>query len=276
MGLFSKDATKDGEDKAEDEPIRSTSTMKIIVNLFYEPVDELKKILMEHRDVLFPILGGAARPDMFVSKWVRDNVQFDSTGENISVHNKVVNEMTSIYWAWKHYREMGDPDYVGFNHYRRFFRLSDLEDRDAYDIVCAERTMCRTTVYGDYSVYHRIDDLKRAMEIVKAESPVFYRDFNNAVCGTGIFTCNMFLMKRDMFFLYCETLFPLISRIAASIDLNGRDNYQKRAVCFIAERMTSAWIEGQALNNGKRIKQVPIDFRPEFKDNHLNERGTFG
>jgi len=253
----------------------STSSMKILVNLFYEPVDELKTILKKNKDVYFPILGGASRPDIFVSEWVKKNVQFDNSGENISIHNKMLNEMTSIYWAWKHYLEIGDPDYIGFNHYRRFFKLEDLSDRDDYDIICAERIVYPNTVFGAYSVYHKAEDIRIAANIIQKTDPKFWIDFHNSLSGNTLFSCNMFLMKKELFMNYCETLFPLLNRISASINVEGRDNYQKRAVCFIAERMTSAWIEAQALNNGKRIKQVPIVFRKEFKNNNLNERGTY-
>ncbi len=274
MGLFTKNERQ--TEGVKEANAASASSMKIIVNIFYEPVEELKKLLEEHKDVYFPILGGAARPDVFVSEWVRGHVHFDNSGDNISIHNKLLNEMTSIYWAWKHYREIGDPDYIGFNHYRRFFNLEDLADRDGYDIICAERIVHPNTVYGAYKIYHKIEDLNLAASVVKADNPDFWVDFHNCISGNTLFSCNMFLMKRELFFEYCETLFPLISRIAASVDLKGRDNYQKRAVCFLAERLTSAWIEGQALNHGRRIKQVPIVFHPEFKDNNLNERGTYG
>ena len=29
--------------------------------------------------------------------------------------------MTSLYWAWKNYDALGNPDYVGLMHYRRHF-----------------------------------------------------------------------------------------------------------------------------------------------------------
>lgn len=274
MNPFIRGGKEDSKETAK--AVEPKSSMRIIVNLFYEPVDELKRMLVNNRDVYFPILGGAARPDVFASQWVKDHAQMDDSGDNISVHNKLLNEMTSIYWAWKHYLELGDPDYVGFNHYRRFFNLDDLKDRDEYDIICAEKTVCPMSVYGAYAIYHKKEDLDIASEVIKAENPEFWYDFRNSLGGNVLFSCNMFLMRKGLFFDYCKTMFPLLSRIAPKINLYGRDNYQKRAVCFIAERMTSAWIGGQALNNRKRIKQVPIEFHKEFKDNNLNERGTFG
>jgi hypothetical protein len=36
--------------------------------------------------------------------------------------------MTSIYWFWKNYDWRGKLDYIGFNHYRRFFKPKDFAD----------------------------------------------------------------------------------------------------------------------------------------------------
>ena len=47
----------------------------------------------------------------------------DIDGETICTpeNDKLMSEYTAIWWLWKHIKELGDPDYVGFCHYRRFF-----------------------------------------------------------------------------------------------------------------------------------------------------------
>ena len=57
-------------------------------------------------------------------QWLLDNTIGDNTGENISELNREVNEMTALYWAWKNYEQLGNPDYIGLMHYRRFLDLS--------------------------------------------------------------------------------------------------------------------------------------------------------
>ena len=61
---------------------------------------------------------GEENPDY---QWLVNNMIGDDTGENISNKNDYYNEMTAVYWAWKNYEELGNPDYIGLMHYRRHF-----------------------------------------------------------------------------------------------------------------------------------------------------------
>ena len=54
-------------------------------------------------------------------KFLLKNMIGDDTGDNISDKNRYYCECTALYWAWKNYKEIGDPDYVGLMQYRRHF-----------------------------------------------------------------------------------------------------------------------------------------------------------
>ena len=43
-------------------------------------------------------------------QWLTDNMMGDDTGDNISHLNKTFAELTGIYWAWKNYDKLGNPD----------------------------------------------------------------------------------------------------------------------------------------------------------------------
>lgn len=45
----------------------------------------------------------------------------DDTGDNISNKNNKFCELSAQYWAWKNYDKIGNPEYIGFMHYRRHF-----------------------------------------------------------------------------------------------------------------------------------------------------------
>lgn len=53
--------------------------------------------------------------------WLTSNMIGDDTGDNISHKNSSYNELTAVYWAWKNYDKLGNPDYIGLMHYRRHF-----------------------------------------------------------------------------------------------------------------------------------------------------------
>jgi len=82
----------------------------------------------------------------------------DDTGDNISILNNLLNEMTSIYWFWKN-KEL--PAYVGFNHYRRFFKLDDIQDYENYDIIVSKPIWSsdKISLAYQYKHYHVLNDL---------------------------------------------------------------------------------------------------------------------
>lgn len=71
-------------------------------------------------EILQPIQTGRAIADEEFDGMIGDN-----TGENISKDNPRYNELSAQYWIWKHYQEVGNPDYVGFMHYRRHFLFNE-------------------------------------------------------------------------------------------------------------------------------------------------------
>ena len=52
----------------------------------------------------------------------------------------------------------------------------------------------------------------------------------------------MFVMKKKIFEEYCEFIFPMLFELEKTVDLTGYDNYQKRQLSFLAERLTSLFL----------------------------------
>ena len=65
-------------------------------------------------------------------QWMCDNMIGDDTGDNISHLNRELCEFTGLYWAWKNYDKLGNPDYIGFMHYRRFLNFNNTEHNEEY------------------------------------------------------------------------------------------------------------------------------------------------
>lgn len=71
-------------------------------------------------EILQPIQTGRA-----IAEEIFEGMIGDDTGDNISKENLRYNELTAQYWAWKNRQEYGNPDFVGFMHYRRHFLFND-------------------------------------------------------------------------------------------------------------------------------------------------------
>ena len=128
-------------------------------------------------------------------KWLCDNMIGDDTGDNISQKNPSYNELTAVYWAWKNYEKLGNPDYIGLMHYRRHFIFRESPDVveevrgidgnyfnrinyspemiahlfDGCDFVAHIGHV--DEVYKHYRENHHIEDLDLAIEILKKKYP---------------------------------------------------------------------------------------------------------
>jgi hypothetical protein len=74
--------------------------------------------------------------------------------------------------------------------------------------------------------------------------------FDNLIYGS---VCNMFVMKWDLFEIYCKDLFELIDPIYTKIGSNY-DSYNNRYPGFLAERFLGFWLHV----NKVRTIEVPM------------------
>ena len=249
-------------------------SLKIIVNVFYSPTKELKTLLEENEDIYVPINGGHSLND----GWSSTHLIPDDTGNNISGKNRTLNELTSIYWAWKNYDRIQNPDFIGFNHYRRFFPRDQILDYADMDMILAQPVFSNTntTLAEQYSIYHNIADLQTCVDVIREHDLRFGNDFRDYLLThtTNFAPCNMFIMKKRLFFMWCEFVFPIVFDLEKRIDLTGRDNYQKRAICFLVERVFNYWCYKNLITKNM-IKEVPVEEHLEFKPIGVNERGDW-
>ena len=245
----------------------------IILNIFYQPTKALEDLIKNNTNLYVPInSGNLAVPTK--SDFAKKYIHFeDEMKDNISHLNSKLNEMTSIWCYWKNL--MKSPDYVGFNHYRRLFRIEDLNDIAEYDIIDAKPipmvfnmsyftgspipNYVPTDIKNGYAICHKIEDWNKMEELLK-KTP-YYVDFEDWSKQNSLTSpCNMFVMKKKIFEEYCEFIFPILFELEKNISLESRDGYQRRALAFISERLTSLFIYSKK-NQGYRVKSLePLYF----------------
>lgn len=262
---------------------------KILCNLFYSPSDQLTTFLNKNKDIYIPINCGNLKVPT-PPRWIADHIVFeDDLPDNIADKNERLNENTAIYAAWKN-NVFGDAEYVGHTHYRRLFDPKDLEDINDYDLVVNEPIPMRfnlaaltgatepnivdTTVQMGYQICHNLEDLFRILGPVKGTPyGILVEDWLQE--KTLFAPMNLFVMKRALFNQYCDWVFPILLQVDKSIDVSGRDNYQKRAMAFLAERMLSLFAYTK-MKQGKKVKQVKnVYLRNEKPDTATDKRGVY-
>ena len=74
----------------------------------------------------------------------------------------------------------------------------------------------------------------------------------------------MFVMKKKIFEEYCNFVFPILFELEKAVDLTGYDNYQKRQLSFLAERLTSLFLYVKK-QQGYKFKTVDTLFFEGWK-----------
>lgn len=213
-------------------------------------------------------------------KWLMDNLIGDDTGDNISEKNGSYNEMTALYWAWKNYEQLGNPDYVGLMHYRRHFILRDgeidvvnfddmnehyfeeinysVEQMKAFIDGCdyVAHIGKVKNVYQHYIENHRKEDIDLAFEILYEKYPEYKQIAKEYFAGDLSNFCNMFIFSKKIFFEYCEWIFDILAEFERRVDLT-----EKRL--FISERLTGVFIAKLMKDKALKHKIVPIAFVDE-------------
>lgn len=256
------------------------SSVKLLV-CYHKPSFLLKD------EVLTPIHVGRALAKKRMDQksqnyqWLMKHLIGDDTGENISDKNGSYNEMTSLYWAWKNYDKLGNPDYIGLMHYRRhlIMRAGEIDvvnfeelDEENYlkEINYSPKKVYQMVdgcdfvahigkvknVYKHYVENHRQEDLDLAFDILYEFYPEYKEVAKEYFDGDLSNFCNMFIFKKEIFFDYCEWIFGILQEFEKRVDTS-----EKRF--FISERLTGVYIAKLMKDKTLKHKVVPISFVAE-------------
>ena len=223
-----------------------------------------KPCILPKCESFIPIHVGAAISDKKMAM-IRDD-----TGDNISSKNRNYCELTAQYWAWKNYK----ADYYGFCHYRRFFSFSknkigvnkfgyktfDLLNDIAVQKLHLNKESIKTVVeesdillaaspdyslFGHKNLYNQfetshglhVEDMKLAIHILKEKYPNYAAAADEYMNGTFMFPCNMFVMRKELFYEYSDWLFSILEKIEKEIDYSDYSEEGMRTIGHIAERL---------------------------------------
>lgn len=220
--------------------------------------------------------------------WLVRNTIGDNTGDNISYLNREFCELTAIYWAWKNYDDLGNPDYIGLMHYRTYFLL-EKEIKKLYKKYNKNNLYYNnenlSEIFKDFdgiisSKLHvnvsGIDIIEELISHIETNYNNFTEVINKVKYDKMFHFKNMFILKREDFFEYCEAIFKILFEIKEKYHIT-----EPRKIGYIAEQLSSIfftylkdnknrnfleceWI--QLLNKKKSIKTIFYEFDYAIKN----------
>ena len=202
--------------------------------------------------------------------WLHSRMIGDNTGDNISAKNRSFDVLTAYYWVWKHYKEIGNPRYIGFFAHRKGLNLGSKFDVYGLDYgikkekvlellkkhkviswewepyIDEDEGMVYVSMYEDYKIHHHIEDLDQMIRIIEQKYPEMSETMNEILYKKEPQAAwNFFIMEKKLAFEYFEKLFDVMFELDKTIGdtVNQRDFYQRRAYRFLAERFFAIWLK---------------------------------
>ncbi len=196
----------------------------------------------------------------------------DDAGDNISRLNLQLNEVTALYWLWKHTRQ----SHVGFVHYRRFFTVDGqniLTAHEATEILREYDIIVNEAHFGyvperDWKIMlsgKTLADraLSSMRKFIALRQPDYLDAFDRVTGSFGVFCYEIFVTRQNIFDAYCAWLFSFIvdatEDFLATVEVSD-DPYEYRAMSFLTEHLLTVWL----IKNRLRIKPLPIIFRDDL------------
>ena len=195
-------------------------------------------------------------------QWMLDNMIGDDTGDNISDLNRTYNEMTAIYWAWKNYDKLGNPDYIGIMHYRTLFSLIDFfkpkNKKKLLESISLNKENLQKLLSNYNLVYKRKIRFSRKKDknrigfdwyntqfgLSENSYPELFKKYKLFKADFAFSPKNMFIMQKDDFFKYCETIFPLMFKTQEQFkNAQGKYEIPYRYFAYAAEYLTSFYLD---------------------------------
>ena len=245
-------------------------------------------------DIVTPIQTGRAIADEAFEGMIGDD-----TGDNISKENDKYSELTAQYWAWKNYDKIGNPDYIGFMHYRRHFLFDP-------DYPHGEKTWLNKSNYYLYQYVPEdyidknlnnqiIENCIQDNDIILTKSFDFNNHYTKAIRENystiqgqylenfDLFTttvknmypeydwavekfkkqknmwlCNMFIMKRELFFEYNAFCFPVLEKMRELINSTHYTVNGLRFLGYMGEFLLNIFVLNKIRTKEIKIKELDL------------------
>ena len=201
----------------------------------------------------------------------------DDTGDNISKKNPSFCELTGMYWAWKNLKNV---DYIGLNHYRRYFIQDKFKNfKELYistvesekfetinkelilkslhdsDVALPRRKIFTTSIWKLWSKMHNEREIIILKEVFEEYYPDYLNSFDTIFRNNKASQYCMFITSWDNFDRYCNWIFDILFKLESKFNTIDAEYYRtSRIYGFLAEHLINVYVH----KNKLRIKYLPV------------------
>lgn len=205
-------------------------------------------------------------------------------------------EGARIHYLWKNYPL---KEYVGTAHYRRYFDFFDnVPNMDEifkeYDAICSDFDLGWPSIKENYKACHCEKDLNMCIDIIKEDFPEFYSSAIESIYGNNFIPCNIFVLRKETFFQWCEFVFGVLDRynermgfktdldvcnyVVNNMDIycdkkggiNAQTFYQTRIHAFLMERLSTIFFHSK-IKNPYYENIVLTEVHEDFEKTYFNQ-----
>ncbi len=250
-----------------------------------------KPAILFKSDILFPIhlgrtLATQASKDGIMDYddylWLLDNMDGDDTGKNLSGKNRLYAELTALYWVWKNYEKLENPDYIGLMHYRRLLNFSNNKEDKSFQGLLDEKIVkaCSGSdmilseplgawsnkskkfldnIFEQYAVEHNREDLEELQKIIKKSYPEMAESVDKVLYHSSkISWYGIFVMKKELFFEYASFVFDVFAQLEKRIKWQKYSLEQQRVCGFLSEFLLNIFKEYKQSLSSLKVKTFPL------------------
>lgn len=261
-------------------------------------VSYIKPSFLFKTDVLIPIhLGRAvaceASKDGKITeenlKWLYENCIGDNDFEdNISSVNRRIGFLTGTYHAWKNYESLGNPKYFGSFGYRRLLKPVFFDRLEQVDFICPAKRSFNYTLKKQFIAAHGEALFNAMIESLNTNFPEDSDLFNEYLEQKSGYFFEIYIMKKELFFPFCEwifkLLFSMLETYTHNIELHSTVKFddllvkfletdtrtltnkvtpkskgaEVRDIAFIMERLTGFYLYKLTKNNKLKYLEIPV------------------
>ena len=163
-------------------------------------------------------------------------------GDNIDELNPMYNEITALYYLWKHH---GETDYIGLEHYRRAIwdvsntHLLEPDEIESilktHDVILTHKYVCFPHTMDAYCLpfNYYTNHIEHMNEYMEGFGD-FFRNFMCTHYPSEFSWTNMFIANTDIADEYCRMVFHMCDKVKAPAGA-------KRFYGYACEKLWSPW-----------------------------------